>query len=477
MLGRSLVISQPDEADAVFAKALVDLGDRDPELKRLLEVGLVVNAIPEPHLHERVADGLEGTRSGSGPMTVGERKLLAVVAYQGALAGDPAAVDLARRALSGGGLLVREDMPAILRSGRGLDLRPLVLATAVLAAADLDEALDPYEDAIAEAHRSGSILALAEAKGSHLHAFIWRGELIEAEVEGREAVAACEEWGSPWSFPAAFLADSLMEQGKLDDAAAVLAGIESGPKPESGSLVFPRDSRARLSILRGDVEGGLAELLEVGRLFEAVEGGNPALVAWRSHAALAQLHLGNRDEARRLAREDLELARTWRAPRALSAALRTTGLAEGGREGLAALEEAVEVVANSPARLEHAKARTEFGAALHRANRRSDARRQLRQGLELATLCSAAPLTSRAETELRATGARPRRIALRGVESLTPTERRVAEMASKGPTNREIAQALFVTPRTVEVHLTNSFRKLEITSRSQLAAALVEKSG
>jgi DNA-binding CsgD family transcriptional regulator/tetratricopeptide (TPR) repeat protein len=474
MLGRSLVLSSPDEADAVFGRALDELGDLEPELERLLEVGLIVNAIPEPHLHQRVIDGLGRIRDGSGPMTVGERKLLAVLAYQDALAGDPAAVDLARRALAGGGLLVREEPPATFRSGRGLDLRPLVLATAVLAAADLDEALSPYEDAIAEAHRSGSVLALAEAKGSHLHAFVFRGELRDAEVEGREAVEACEAWGTPWSYPAAYLADALMEQGKLDDAEAVLARDGSGPKPESGSLVFPRDSRARLSILRGDLAGGVAELREVGRIFEAVGGGNPALVAWRSHAALALLRLGDQDEARRLAREELELARAWGAPRALSAGLRTWGLAEGGRNGLVSLEEAVEVVADSPARLEHAKARTEFGAALHRANRRAEAREQLRRGLELATLCNAAPLVARAGTELRATGARPRRIALRGVESLTPSEKRVAEMAAQGPTNREIAQALFVTPRTVEVHLTSTFRKLQIGSRSQLAAALRE---
>jgi DNA-binding NarL/FixJ family response regulator len=85
-----------------------------------------------------------------------------------------------------------------------------------------------------------------------------------------------------------------------------------------------------------------------------------------------------------------------------------------------------------------------------------------------------APLAARAETELRATGARPRRIALRGLESLTPSERRIAELAAHGPTNREIAQALFVTPRTVEVHLTNAYRKLGISSRSQLATALIE---
>jgi DNA-binding CsgD family transcriptional regulator len=134
----------------------------------------------------------------------------------------------------------------------------------------------------------------------------------------------------------------------------------------------------------------------------------------------------------------------------------------------------VQVLSNSPAKLEQAKARTELGAALRRANRRSEAREQLRRALELATICGAAPLAARAESELLATGARPRRIALSGVASLTPSERRVAEMAAEGPTNREIAQMLYVTQRTVEVHLTSIYRKLSISSRSQLAAALAE---
>ncbi len=129
------------------------------------------------------------------------------------------------------------------------------------------------------------------------------------------------------------------------------------------------------------------------------------------------------------------------------------------------------MVNGSPARLEHAKARTELGAALRRANRRSEAREHLRQALELATLCGAASLAAHAETELLATGARPRRVALSGVASLTPSERRVAEMAARGPSNREIAQTLFVTQRTVEVHLTSIYRKLAISSRSQLASA------
>jgi DNA-binding CsgD family transcriptional regulator len=186
------------------------------------------------------------------------------------------------------------------------------------------------------------------------------------------------------------------------------------------------------------------------------------------------LQLGREDEARQLAAEEVENARNWGTPRALAGALRAAGLLEGGERGLALLEEAVGVVGSSPAKLEHAKSRTELGAALRRANRRSEAREHLRQAVELATICGATALVERAERELLATGARPRRVALSGVDSLTPSERRVAELAAAGPTNREIAQTLFVTQRTVEVHLTSIYRKLAISSRSQLAAALAD---
>jgi DNA-binding CsgD family transcriptional regulator len=215
-------------------------------------------------------------------------------------------------------------------------------------------------------------------------------------------------------------------------------------------------------------------MLDTGRRFESVGSRNPAFIAWRSPAALALHQLGEQGEARRLAGEELEFARAWGAPRALGAALCAAGLIEGGERGLALLEEAVQAVNGSPAKLEHAKARTELGAALRRANHRIRAREQLRHAVELATICGAASLAERAERELLATGARPRRVALSGVESLTPSERRVAELAAEGPTNREIAQTLFVTQRTVEVHLTSIYRKLGISSRSQLAATLAE---
>jgi DNA-binding CsgD family transcriptional regulator len=99
----------------------------------------------------------------------------------------------------------------------------------------------------------------------------------------------------------------------------------------------------------------------------------------------------------------------------------------------------------------------------------------LRAGAELAELCGASPLTKQAHEELLAAGAKPRSTALTGVASLTPSERRIAAMAAEGMSNREVAQALFVTTRTVEMHLSNSFRKLDISSRTQLAEALSER--
>jgi DNA-binding NarL/FixJ family response regulator len=94
------------------------------------------------------------------------------------------------------------------------------------------------------------------------------------------------------------------------------------------------------------------------------------------------------------------------------------------------------------------------------------------RGLELAEVCGARPLAEQASTELYATGSRPRAAALRGPGALTAGERRVATLAAGGHTNRDIAQELFVTPKTVELHLSNAYRKLEIRSRRQLAAAM-----
>jgi DNA-binding CsgD family transcriptional regulator len=192
---------------------------------------------------------------------------------------------------------------------------------------------------------------------------------------------------------------------------------------------------------------------------------------------VAHLALGAQAEARSLAAEEVTLAQAFKGPRTLGVALRAAGLADGGRRGIELLRQAVLVLEGSGARLEHARAMTDLGAALRRAGQRADSREVLQVALDLAHRCGAIALTERTRTELIAAGGRPRRLVLSGLDSLTPSERRVAQFAVGGMSNRAIAQNLFITTRTVEGHLTHAYEKLQIASREQLPAALMLPSG
>jgi DNA-binding CsgD family transcriptional regulator len=196
-------------------------------------------------------------------------------------------------------------------------------------------------------------------------------------------------------------------------------------------------------------------------------------VPWRGWAAEGLRLLDRNDEARALAVEELALARRWGDPRAIGASLRALGLVEAGEAGIGLLQEAVELLAGSEARLEHARALVDLGAALRRANQRTEARERLREGVDLARSVGAFGLARRAYEEIEATGARPRKILQTGLDALTASERRVAQLAAEGMSNKEIAQTLFVTIKTVEVHLSHAYRKLEISSRAQLDKALL----
>ena len=179
-----------------------------------------------------------------------------------------------------------------------------------------------------------------------------------------------------------------------------------------------------------------------------------------------------RDEALELVSAELADARRIGLPRGIGVALRTLGILEAGDDGRSHLEQAVAVLADSPARLEHARSLVELGAALRRDRSRTAARPLLRDGLDLATRCGAIRLAERARTELAASGARPRRAHASGRDSLTPSELRIARIAAVGRTSQEIAQALFVTTKTIDAHLNHTYAKLGINSRKQLAAAL-----
>ncbi len=268
------------------------------------------------------------------------------------------------------------------------------------------------------------------------------------------------------------LVKTLVDQGELDAADQALAPLESEVEGGSITAAVLRLARGRLRVEQRRVAEGLEDFLAVGVRLTRGLVSCPGYLPWRSEAALAHLALGDRESAGRLAAKELELARAFGAPRALGVALRAAGVVAGGDRGALLLREAIDTLERGDARLERARALADLGALLRRRNRRTEARELLREALDAAHRAGAKPLAEQAETELRATGARPRRVVLRGLDSLTASERRIAEFASQGLSNREIAQTLFVTRRTVEGHLTSVFRKLQVDSRDELPAAL-----
>jgi DNA-binding CsgD family transcriptional regulator len=264
-------------------------------------------------------------------------------------------------------------------------------------------------------------------------------------------------------------ADALIERPELADVAALAHAVEldaGNARRFSGALM--REIRGRLALAGSDLRTARTELQAAADTYQAL---NVKVSSWRSALALA---VAGEDQtgAFRLARDELANAQQIESARLAGVALRTLGVLEGGQPGLTHLQEAVAVLGGSRARLEHARALVELGAALRRANQRIFAREPLTAGLELAYRCGATRLAERASIELQATGARPRRAVLTGLEALTPSERRIAELAAGGMSNAEIAQALFVTINTVEGHLRHAYRKLSINSRSLLSAAL-----
>jgi DNA-binding CsgD family transcriptional regulator len=376
------------------------------------------------------------------------------------------AVEAARRALARDGRIFVEQ-PEFFSPGR-----PVI---ALMCADQLDEAQHAADQALAYARGRNATPELIAALWMNGGVAWARGDLAAAEADARQAVEAARLGRLRFAeLPLrAVLVSMLVARGELDAAEAeVEASGMTGHIPDAFVFVLALFARGQLRFERGRFEQAAADFLQLERL-SAGWGviGAPAPPA-RICAARALAALGDRERARPLADAALAHARRWGAPALLSHALRALAMTADGPERLAALEQAVAVLGDSPARLVRAEALADLGAALRRAGRRADARPPLREALELARRCGAAGVARRAHDELAATGEKVRRHTPIGVESLTPSERRVAELAARGLTNRQIAQTLFVTVKTIETHLAAAYDKLGIRSRRELPVAL-----
>jgi DNA-binding CsgD family transcriptional regulator len=462
-LGRALYwAGREEEGVRVLEQAIEERRGTDDDLRRRLEGELIANSTRLPSHYAEARQRLNAVKvaAGDGP---GARMLLSLQAYhEGARGGNrELAASLAEQALDA----MSDEERAWNYTGGSY---------ALLFADQLDEGVRLLDGTIADVRRNGAVFNFSSLSMLRASFHYARGALAEAEADARTALDALPH-RNVWFVPHvhAWLAQILIERRAVDEAEGLLEKVESTSDDPFSRTPLVR-VQSMLASARGDQRAALDAALELGRTLAAYGHDNPAASypAWRSLAALSHQALGEHDAALELAREEAELAQAWGAPRTLGRALRILGLVEGGAEGIDRLREAVALLEASPAQLEHAYALTDLGASLRRGNRRAEARDVLRQALDLAQRLGASLLADRAHEELVASGARPRRLVVSGVDALTPSERRIATMAAEGLSNREIAQALFVTLRTVEMHLSNVFRKLDISSRTQLPALL-----
>ncbi|MGZ4298795.1 MAG: ATP-binding protein, partial [Solirubrobacteraceae bacterium] len=465
--GMLFFAGRADEGSAILDRAQGRLPASGPAREQL-EVALLGVSYTSASARRAAQATIAGLRdSGRPARSVLEATTLAALAMDDLmyLRSAERAADRARRALAAG-------VPPEPQRGEAW----AIVAVAVLAGTDqLDAAGRAADEMLARARELGAAAAVATILALRAFIAIRRGDLLAAQADAHAAIE---------------MAPDLLgvEFVVLAVSAAVLAGLEREESPESlrrlvdrsgiryGSEFSPssqlRHASAMLRAAAGNPEGAVDELLASDLEHPALGGLNPAVLPWRSAAALLLGEMGRQDEARALAADELRRAETFGAPRAIAIALRAHALVGPAAERVERLKRALELLEPVPARLEHARVLVDLGATHRAAGHRAAARAPLLDGLALAARCGGSALERRARAELAAIGIRPRTTDRSGAQSLTPSERRVAQLAAAGQTNREIAQTLFVTEKTVETHLGRAFRKLDVTSRRQLPDVL-----
>jgi DNA-binding CsgD family transcriptional regulator len=298
------------------------------------------------------------------------------------------------------------------------------------------------------------------------------GELTAAAADARAAMLggwrdhALQEAVAP----EIRLASVLVKMRAPGDALALLDRVR---RPHFGWL-YPAVAMTRAEAYRqrGDLGGAVVILRTCGQALERAGVRNPVFAPWWLDAACVLMELGHRGEARDLADYGEDVVRDWQTPESRGLALLTRGVVTPGPAGLEHLDAAVDAFAASPALLSHARAEYLLGKALVEAERTGAARTHLRRAVELAVRCDYLTLAVVARELLVVAGGRMPELSGRRADTLSGTEARIARLAAAGATNREIAEGLFVSVRTVETHLSTIYRKLKVRLRTELPVVL-----
>ncbi|WP_394620197.1 LuxR C-terminal-related transcriptional regulator [Lentzea sp. JNUCC 0626] len=343
-----------------------------------------------------------------------------------------------------------------------------------LFAGGLASALDTCDPvvALAESLRHRPVLACALAVRAHVRQR--KGELVAAALDAERALdeaIACglDQTGTAVRSMLARLVDISLDMGDTGGAADLLRASQPIDtdigEPGSEALLF---ARGRLRATTGDFHRARADLMRCGDLVVSKGIRNPAGVPWQGRLAVVLAAVGAGRSALDLATTEIEAARRWGAPATIARAL-LTGTAVMTGDAMTMLDEAAELLTGSEDVFLLSKVLLRRGRLLSHDGDVAAARTELRRAHEIAAGLECDHLLRRIRAEIAAAGGRPPKPSMAGVGSLTGAESRVARLAARGHKNREIARALFVQERTVEVHLTRTYRKLGIESRAQLA--------
>ena len=468
-----LVAGRAGAAADVLESALRDVHEESPEAEPLIET-LLAAGLESTSVRRRLEDLMDLLTVPPGvPRTDFERFTLITLAFRAVVERADAATasEYIRRAL---GVEEHGYYESVMRASVG---RPMIAF--VLALIDqLDEAEALLDRLVRAARDYGDRSAVGVFSAERAWIRLRAGAVEGAEADAAEALRIASDatrarGHAPVAAASAVLA-GLERERPLEELTAILRALPPAGDPDTVVQDDLKLAESALLLAGGDPRGAADVALALDR--EHSWGcSSPTLLPWRSAAALALSQLGEDERALELAQEEVRLAEQLGTPRAVGIAQRAVALVGPPDERQKRLGEAVETLERGAARLELARVTCDLGAELRRSGERSAARDVLRRAHTLASQCGATRLANRARDELGRSGARLMREPASGVEGLTPSEVRVAELAAEGLTNREVAQALFVSEKTVETHLGRVYRKLDIKSRHALPAALGER--
>jgi DNA-binding CsgD family transcriptional regulator len=451
-----------DAAMSLLDDALQELGDDDHELAMRLEGyrAAITVSFPRlvagfddrlPMLSERVERGGRETRA-----------LALLLASNAAwrAADESWAIALAERGWDDGRVL--EAGVDLWSLGQGMQ--------ALVISGQLDHAREVADAVFLDGRLRGSMARFVLASAYRGWIDSRNGHLTAAEGKLRPAIDRVRAPHARYSL-CTYLwlaADVIVERPRCADFVDLADGLDLAQMAGGQIEALLCEARGRVRHAVGNTPAAVEDLRRAEEIFRALGICNPNGSAWRSALAL-MLGPEARDEAVSLVADELDDARRIGQPRGIGIALRTLGVLQSDPE---LLREATTVLEPSPSRLEYARALIELGATLRRTGERAACRAPLRTGLDIALEGGATRSAARARAELESSGARLRRERISGRDALTPSELRVARLAAEGRTNNEVAQALFVTPKTIDTHLGRVYAKLGISSRRALAEAL-----